>query len=110
VTVSEPTPLIERNEAFRRAERAVDEFGSGSFFLDERVGALLESFWFYCDTLNGKYRPLENPSAPTLWQRALAVAERLHAQRVVAETAWAEGQRKIWEDWESGSAKGDDRT
>jgi hypothetical protein len=102
--------LSDPNEAFRRAERAVDAFGSTSFFEDEKVGALLEALWFYCDVLNGKYRLLESKPAPTLWQRALAVAERLHAERVVAETAWAEGQRKIWEDWEAESAKRDDRT
>jgi hypothetical protein len=89
----DPKPLIERNEAFRRAERAVDEFGSVSFFEDEKVGALLEALRFYCDQLHSKYANLESPSAPTLWQRALAVAERLHAQRVVDE-----------------AAKGDDRT
>jgi hypothetical protein len=83
----DPKPLIEANEAFRRAERAVDEFGSGSFFLDEKVGALLEAIRFYCDTLNGRYRPLESQPAPTLWDQALAVAERLHAERVVAEAA-----------------------
>jgi hypothetical protein len=102
--MSDHKPLIERNDAFRRASRAVNEFDSGSFFEDEKVGALLEAIRFYCDTLNGRYRPLENPSAPTLWDRALAVAERLHAERVVVETKWVEQQRKIWEDWEAESA------
>jgi hypothetical protein len=104
LTDHDPKSLIDRNGAFRRAERAVNEFDSGSFFEDEKVGALLEAIRFYCDTLNGRYRPLENPSAPMLWDQALAVAERLHAERVVVETKWAEQQRKIWEDWEAESA------
>jgi hypothetical protein len=101
----DPKPPIEANEAFRRAERALDAFGPVAFFHDETVGALLEALRFHCNALGGRYRPLEAPSAPTLWQRALAVAERLHAQRVVIETAWAEQQRNIFEDWEAESAK-----
>jgi hypothetical protein len=107
--LSDQKPLIERNEAFRRAERALEEFGSGSFFLDEKVGALLEALRYLCDVLGGKYRPLESPSAPTLWDQALAVAERLHAQRVVDEAARAE---KCLEDLErraSQSPDGNDR-
>jgi hypothetical protein len=80
LTDRDPKPLIDRNEAFRLAERAVDEFAPTPFFEDERVGVLLEAVRLYCDTLSRR-------AGVPIWDQALAVAERLHAQRVVDEAA-----------------------